>query len=211
MKPEFILYGISIIFLSIGVYALYYSIKKWNPDYVPRKATARLIRNILGSKGSKIFSGIIGVGLMIFGIGLGYLTLTKDSRKANKNYTDSEWVEYTNHSQGITARIKEKDLRKSMTRASDFQKGNYKTISFNGMGLKKVPEYVWDMTGLSVLDLSNNNIKTLDEPENQWIKFEELNLIVLDNNPMDSLEVQRLYKKIGDGGIQFKPLYDTNY
>jgi hypothetical protein len=72
MKKETILYGISAIVILAGIWTLYYSIKKWNPDYKPKKVLAKLIREILGSKGSQIFSGIMGALLIIFGIGITY-------------------------------------------------------------------------------------------------------------------------------------------
>ena len=76
MKTETILYGISAIAILAGIWTLYYSLKKWNPEYKPRKVLAKLIRELLGSKGSQIFSGIMGTLLIIFGIGITYLTLT---------------------------------------------------------------------------------------------------------------------------------------
>ncbi|MDO5979261.1 hypothetical protein [Flavivirga spongiicola] len=207
MEPTYVIYIISIIFTGIGLWILFYVFKKWNPNYVPRKITAKIIRNLFGSKGSRIFSGIMGTIILIFGIGLFYLESTRESRHLSnkeKTYIKTDNIQITQHSDNSILHTTLKIEQQKISRIGKDHLKNYKTISFDGNGLENIPNIIWDMTNLRILDLSNNELTEIHQYKDKIQKFEELNLIILDNNPMDSLYVKKINQEFFYDQIQYK-------
>lgn len=193
MKTETILYGISAIAILAGIWTLYYSLKKWNPEYKPRKVLAKLIRELLGSKGSQIFSGIMGTLLIIFGIGITYLTLTKDTRSKNKSYAKSEFIRITEFDAqyGAVLNSKQKIEKQKISRMGKEHLKNYQTVSFKNNGIDEIPDFVWEMSNLEILDLTNNELTDIPSDINKLVNLKSL---ILNGNPVKLEQVENLKK-----------------
>ncbi|ADY29359.1 leucine-rich repeat domain-containing protein [Cellulophaga lytica] len=196
MEIKIILYGISIFTIITGSWILYYAIKKWNPDFKPKKLTAKLLREILGSKGSQIFSGIMGGILILFGITLTYLMLTKDMRSKSNKYAKSEWIlitKFDGKNRSVLNSKIEIENKKISRMGKEHLKG-YQQISFKDMGIDKIPDFVWDMTNLETLDLTNNEISKIP---NEISKLTKLRRLILTGNNIENKHLKELEELTG--------------
>ena len=161
MKVENVILIISIIVMLIGIWAVYYSLKLWNPNYRPRKLIAKLIRQSLGSKGTQIFTIIFGTVLILFGSGMTYMTLTKGKLNPYSSYNKSEWITISvfNAQMGAILRSKVSLEKQKISRSGKDHLKNYQTVSFKNNGIKEIPNFVWDMSNLEKLDMTNNELK----------------------------------------------------
>ncbi|MBO0589914.1 hypothetical protein I2486_00705 [Cellulophaga sp. E16_2] len=80
MEPKTVILLLALIALLAGIYTIYASIKNKHKKYAHRQLKHRIIQNVLGVAGARIFYGFLGIGLIIFG---GFI-LFQTSRNSQK-------------------------------------------------------------------------------------------------------------------------------
>ena len=73
----------------------------------------------------------------------------------------------------------------------------YRTISFKDNGLNEIPNFIWEMSNLTELELTNNNLKTL--PVKKIKALQKLEILKLDSfkiNKKSLIDFQKEYPNI---------------
>ena len=66
----------------------------------------------------------------------------------------------------------------------------YSEANFENNYRTSVPDFVWEMKHLRILDLTNNKLKNI--PFDEIKSMDSLNTIILTGNPLDKNEVEKL-------------------
>lgn len=197
---------ISLIPFLLGLLILTVAIKG-RKGYTPRKAIAKLIRSLLGEKGTRIFAGIIGVIFIFYGINL-FMEMNQIGFK-------SAMEEKSNKVSIVKISVIGSDTTKSyisapidmLEHAYNYPNHNFVSISFRNNQITKVPDVVWDMVNLEELNLTNNQIKELSIEKIK--KLKKLQTIILINNPISEAELMKIRNEL-DLNIQTEKIKEHN-
>lgn len=173
-------------FMSIlSVYLIYKAIKGWDPNYKPGKLTARVIRAALGYKGSRIFTGVMGSLLLALWITM--LLLTNTSFRPS--FADKTDMFEITCGTGFAANNIE-NVNNLNYGAGAYKREQITGLSFKNNYLKEVPEVVWNIENLKILNLANNKIKKIDLEGIR--KLKQLDTLIITGTPIAEDNLQQI-------------------
>lgn len=154
----------SLFFISIGIIMIYRAVKNRHVGVVPRKLIARLIRELLGDKGTKVFVIVFGSIFVLIGLSslLGSLFYTS-SKKTGFEKTEKITVQLEIQgidnapALGIMLFKNIDELERKREKYSTIRK-----ISFKNNHLDSLPLCLLEMNNLNELDLRGNNVTVND-------------------------------------------------
>ncbi len=184
---------ISLIPLLLGIFILIVAIKI-RKGFTPRRPLAKLIRRVLGEKGTRIFAGIVGVGLILYG-GSFFISMNHiDFPSAKEKKSDKVWIVKISVTGSDTTKSYISTPIDMLEHAYNYPNLNFVSISFKNNYIKEVPDVVWDMINLKKINLTNNQITAL--PIEKIKKLKKLQTIILINNPISESELIKIRKEL---------------
>ncbi len=190
---------LSIVAILAGVYSIYASIKNTHKNHSQHRAKHRIIQNVLGINGARIFYGLLGFGLILFGLFILFQSYVKPklgneyNNKTDKFILVSETVTVDGFSVSSNLTTTLKQLNNSIKILGKSELDKYVQVSFRNNYLEKIPDLVWEMKNLKAIDLTFNNISKLDVKK--LSKMEKLKVINLSNNPISKKSIEILKKE----------------
>ncbi|WP_282117344.1 leucine-rich repeat domain-containing protein [Cellulophaga baltica] len=196
MEPKTVILLLAIIALLAGGYTIYASIKNKHKDYSHRKLKYRIIQNVLGVDGARIFYGFLGIGLIIFGgfilfqfyvkpnLGNEYNNKTDQFALVSKTLSTGDYT----MTSSTTSTLKQLETSLKITGEEKLQ--DYVSADFSNNYLNQIPEIVWKMKNLKRIDFTYNNITEIDLT--QLSKMDSLTTIILSNNPISIAKIKTL-------------------
>ncbi|MFW2375202.1 leucine-rich repeat domain-containing protein [Cellulophaga baltica 4] len=196
MEPKTVILLLAIIALLAGGYTIYASIKNKHKDYSHRKLKHRIIQNVLGVDGARIFYGFLGIGLIIFGgfilfqfyvkpnLGNEYNNKTDQFTLVSKTLSTGDYT----MTSSTTSTLKQLETSLKITGEEKLQ--DYVSADFSNNYLNQIPEIVWKMKNLKRIDFTYNNITEIDLT--QLSKMDSLTTIILSNNPISIAKIKTL-------------------
>ena len=194
----YIFLGAGLVLLILGIFY-----RKWNlyNKFKPRKAIGKLIREILGERGSQIWLIFVAITLFLLpGLYLSYLHYIKPNlpeEYSNKTDTvvlrhimkatkiDDGWITSAPISWTTVDKIKDQLRYTNLD--------SYDSISFKDNYLDELPDFVWNMKNLKSLYLKNNKIIVLPIEK---IKTSEIKTIYITGNPISNENINQI-KNLG--------------
>jgi hypothetical protein len=192
MNPIWI---IILVLLGVGIYALQGAIRHSFKDVESKTGRARLVRSLLGETGFRYFIGAIGVAFIAAAL---FATVTLGFG-VNVGGDKTDWVDIemmpdsTNFT-GTRMSAKMGSLRTKYQYMGDAEFQKYVRVSFSNHYLDKLPDLLWKMTNIEVLDLTNNDFEEL--PLDELSKLTKLKKLTLDGNPMEPAYVEQVRAKL---------------
>jgi hypothetical protein len=187
MEAKTLLNIFLIIIILSGIFFIYKSIKGWDKSIIPTKASARLLKSILGYEGLRILMGIVGFIFIIFSI----ILFSIFYFNASLGFTKKDEVVMKTKSgeiYGTNAQIKDR-LKYSI---SPEKKVEIEEISFKNNNIKDIPEYLWELKGLKSINFENNNLSVL--PIEKIKSLDSLKILNIKNNPIKLDNVSEIQK-----------------
>ena len=187
MEPRTILNLVCVFAILFGAYIILASVKNWHKNHSHRRLKARIVQYVLGVDGARVFYGIIGAGMILFGLVVLFQMHVKPllGEKIN-NKTDQITLSLImpNASADYEMTVSEitnfARLKENVRIMGEEQLLKYSTISLRDNYLKEIPEMVWKMENLKSLDLTNNEIESISIQNLQ--RLPKLESIILDGN-----------------------------
>ena len=199
MEPKTIIILIAIIAIIAGIYSIYASIKNTHKNHSQRRLKHRIIQKILGVNGARIFYGILGFGLFIFGVIILFQILIKPklgneyNNRTNKFILVSKTINKNGYSLSSSTTLNFEQLNRTIQIKGKDELNKYVQASFKNNYLDEVPEIVWKMKNLRVIDFTYNNIAQIDI--NKLSKMDSLKTIILTNNPISKEKINEIKEK----------------
>ncbi|WP_165749044.1 DUF308 domain-containing protein [Cellulophaga sp. Z1A5H] len=168
MEPKTVILLLAIIAIFAGIYTIYASIKNKHKDYSHRKLKHRIIQNVLGVAGARIFYGFLGIGLVLFGLFMLFQFYVKPNLGNEYNNKTDQFTlvsktlsteDYTMTS-STTSTLKQLDITLSVIGEEKLK--DYVSADFSNNYLNQIPEVVWKMKNLKRIDFTYNNITEID-------------------------------------------------
>lgn len=167
MTPKLILTLLAIFCIIIAFLLIISAKKNKHKKFIPRKASAKLIKNILGDEGTKYYVYVSGVLFIFFGVGLIYLlhfstpSIPSGYEQTETIYIHANSLSPFDNSPTVSISQFENVNKLNLHGKYDRDKNNHIIkISFKNNYLSSLPECVNQMSNLKELDIRNNNIKT---------------------------------------------------
>lgn len=196
METKTVFIFVSLLPTLFGIFILIAAILNWGKNLTPRKLVYKLIREALGEQGTRIFVGLGGIGLILYGtfiFSTMYLGLDPFSQKdhpTNQIILEKQTIidSNTTTSSSQSSTIKALELNVKSNGESILK--DYIKVSFKNNYLTNIPNIIWEMENLEEIDLTNNKISKL--PIENLKKLNNLKSLILTNNPIDKTEIDRL-------------------
>lgn len=204
MELETIFTLIIIFALIAGFYAIYGSVKNIHKNHSNR-LKHRLIEQIMGVDGARVFYAIIGFGLIVFGLLLLFQIHIKPNLGHEYNNKTDRFVlvmrvtDYGGRGGRGTLITTLQQLEKNIEILGEEKLDTYVQADFTNNYLRQVPDIVWEMKNLEVIDLTYNNISDLEI--DKLSKMTQLKTIILTHNPISKEKIEELKVKTK---IEFK-------
>ncbi len=201
MEVKTILTLLSILVIFAGIYAIYASFKNLHKNYSHRRLKHKLIQKILGVNGARVFYAILGMGLIVFGTFILFLLFIKPklgnefNNRTDKFLLVSKTINHNGYSMISSTTCNFEQLNHTIEIKGKNELNKYIKASFKNNYLDKVPDIVWEMKNLRVIDFTYNNITQIDI--DKLSKMDSLKTLILRNNPISSEEIKKIKEKTG--------------
>ncbi|WP_258098426.1 leucine-rich repeat domain-containing protein [Marinoscillum pacificum] len=192
------LFIVSTLPFLLGLFILVISIKNIKAKK-PTKLSSILIRKLLGETGTRIFAGIVGIAMMIFGFNF-FMEINQfkfpghDKKKTNIVVMTRQKIINASTTASSSRRMTLPELQKEYKYAGNSLIAEFTSISFKNNYIKKLPDFAWSMKELEEIDLTNNEFTSL--PKEQLASLPKLKTLILTGNPIDSTEAVLLEKSL---------------
>jgi len=199
MEPKTILSLLSIFAILAGVYSIYASIKNTHKNHSQRKLKHRMIQKILGINGARFFYGILGFGLIIFGVFILFQYYIKPNLGNEYNNKTDKFilVSKTINNDGYTIQSNThttlEQLKNKIKIIGDEKLNEFVQVSFKNNYINKVPDIIWKMKNLKFIDLTYNNISELNIEKIK--NMDSLKTIILRENPISEEKIKEIREK----------------
>ncbi len=196
MEPKTILILVAIVSIFAGAYAIYGSIKNTHKNHSHRRLKNRTIQQLLGVDGARIFYGILGTGLLVFGL-LFFFNLVVAPMLGDEynNKTDEiVLVSKTTYSGNFSGQSTTYTTVEKLRGTTEIMGNNYLDdfikISFKDNYRESLPDIVWEIKNVEIIDLTNNKISEIDS--DKLSSLEHLKTLILTNNPISSEKIEEI-------------------
>ena len=199
MKDSTVITLLIAFFFLLGLYCLYMAVKDKLRHRPARRPLHRLARSIWGYTGERIYTGLVGVAFMgvacffLFHMHLKPLLGEKYNKKTESItlYGPTIYdVDSTIVKHPTMYGASFKHLNSKQKRLGDDFLLEYEVIKFTYNYLPEIPEIVWKMKNLKVINLAKNEVTHI--PIDKIKSLQYLETIVVTDNPLDSLNLLEL-------------------
>jgi len=200
MESKTVFIFVSLLPFLFGVFIIIAAIKNWGKGMTPKKMLYRVIRELIGEKGTRVFGGIVGVGLILYGLFifssmyLDYNPFSQKNRLTDKITLEKKITQEggTTISSSLFGTVSE--IQTDISAKGDSELGKFTKISFKNNYRDNIPKIVWKMKNLEIIDLTNNNIKRL--PIEEIKKLKKLKQIIVTGNNIDTDNIDSLSNQL---------------
>ncbi len=186
-----------------GTFLILASVKNWHKDFVPRKLYVKLIKETLSPIAYRYFTGSIGLIMIIVPMFLGVQEfIIPKTNKLEERTTDItiKYIDGTykspnselSDSKGASTAYTIISINQIDKIRNNFNL--FDSISFENINIDYFPDFLCDMKNMEVINFTNNNLNDLPVSKIQQLPM--LRKIILVNNPVDSLKMQKLEKDL---------------
>jgi|GEM_PF-2172117 Leucine-rich repeat (LRR) protein len=200
MESKSVFLFVSLLPILFGVFILIAVIKNWGKDMTPRRLVYKIIRETIGEKGTRIFGGLAGIGLILYGVFifstmyLGYNPFSKKDKQTDNISIEKKTVIDANTTTSSTLYLTIPTLEQNVKLGGESILKEYVKVSFRNNHITSIPDIVWKMRNLEEIDLTNNKISKLSLENLK--NLNNLKVIILTGNPIDKSEIDRLRKEM---------------
>lgn len=201
MNPQIVLWLLTIGMLGVGVFALRGAIRNSFKNVELKKAKARMLREILGEQGYRVFVGALGVLFIAASLSLAFLMLGGLKLTKGRSKTDVINIAMVsddpNVTSGLMATEQQLKLKYEIIGETEFEK--YQGISFKNNYRSDLPDLMWHMKNLESIDLTNNDFSEL--PLEKFSQLPKLTKLILTGNPMEPAYVEKVRAALSNVSI----------